>query len=230
MYEEMLYDQYKRYSYEELKEITIANGYTEEAEEIARQILSEKEAEYEEERKAQEEALVQEDASQNSDSDMTTEQLKKMLYDEYKTYPDEELKEITFANGYTREAEQVARQLLGGDTTEYREDMKTQEAMWVIGRDALPVQSSAMKVHCKVIAWIGSVLGVLYTCVLLIQVWMLASKLGLLGLGLLLLALSTGALIIYVIWVLWHTLAEILEKLDIMGRRLAQMDQQMKKK
>ena len=67
MYEKMLYDQYKKYSYEELKEITVANGYTEEAEEIARQLLGEKEAEYSGDMKTQEEALAQEDASQNSD-------------------------------------------------------------------------------------------------------------------------------------------------------------------
>lgn len=209
MYEEMLLDKYRTYSCEELQEITVAKGYTEEAEQIARQILSEKEAE-------------------DSDSDMTTEQLNEMLYDEYKTYSYEELQEITFANGYTKEAEQIARQLLGEDTTEYREDINTQE-MWGTRREALPVQNSAMKVHCKAIAWIGSVLGILYTCILLVQISPMF-KSGILGFALLLLTLAIGSFVIYVIWVLWHTFAEILEKLDIMGSSLKQMDQQIKKK
>lgn len=231
MYNEMLYDQYKMYSYEKLKEITVANGYTEEAEKIAAQIRNEK-AKYSRNTTTQAETPVEKDVSQDSDSDMTTEQLKEMLYDEYKTYSYEELQEITFANGYTKEAEQVARQLLGKDTTEYwgNASMNMQEAMWEIRRKALPVQSSTMKVHCKAIAWIGSIFGILFACCLLIQILPLASNTGSLGFALLLLALATGAFIIYVIWVLWHTFAEILDKMDIMDSRLMQMDMKIDEK
>lgn len=52
---------------------------------------------------------------------------KEMLFDQYKLYSDGELKEITVANGYTEEAEQVARQILGGDRTEYKKYIKQQE-------------------------------------------------------------------------------------------------------
>lgn len=52
---------------------------------------------------------------------------KEMLFNQYKLYSGEELKEITVANGYTEEAEQVARQILGGDRTEYKEYIKQQE-------------------------------------------------------------------------------------------------------
>lgn len=54
---------------------------------------------------------------------------KEMLFNQYKVYSDEELKEITVANGYTEEAEQIARQILGGDRTEYKEYIKQQEEM-----------------------------------------------------------------------------------------------------
>lgn len=52
---------------------------------------------------------------------------KVMLFDRYKFYSDEELQEISVANGYTEEAEQVARQILGGDRAEYKEYIKQQE-------------------------------------------------------------------------------------------------------
>lgn len=52
---------------------------------------------------------------------------KEMLFDRYKFYSDEELQEITVANGYTEDAEQVARQILGGDRAEYKEYIKQQE-------------------------------------------------------------------------------------------------------
>lgn len=49
------------------------------------------------------------------------------LFNRYKLSSDEELKEITVANGYTEEAEQVAQQILNGDRTEYKEYIKQQE-------------------------------------------------------------------------------------------------------
>lgn len=52
---------------------------------------------------------------------------KERLFNRYKLYSGKELKEITVANGYTEEAEQVARQILGGDRTEYKEYIKQQE-------------------------------------------------------------------------------------------------------
>lgn len=122
MYEKMLYEQYKSYSYEELKEITVANGYTEKAEQIARQLLSERKAEPEENMETQKRFLTSQDVLENSDSGMITKQINQMLYDEYKTYSQEELKEITYANGYTEEAEQIARQLLGENVMESKED------------------------------------------------------------------------------------------------------------
>lgn len=66
--------------------------------------------------------MTPQDELQNSDSVMTTEQINKMLYDEYKTYSQEELEQITYANGYTKEAEQIALQLLGKDVMECKED------------------------------------------------------------------------------------------------------------
>lgn len=120
MYEEILLDRYIAYSNEELKEVKVSNGYTEEAERIALQILSERKVKSKENIETQVEALTLQD--KNSDLDMTTEQINKMLYDEYKTYSQEELKEITYANGYTEEAEQIARQLLGMDVMESKED------------------------------------------------------------------------------------------------------------
>lgn len=41
---------------------------------------------------------------------------KEKLFNRYKLYSGEELKEITVANGYTEEAEQVAIQILGGES------------------------------------------------------------------------------------------------------------------
>ncbi len=52
----------------------------------------------------------------------------KMLFDKYKTYSDEELKEITVSNGYTKEAEEVAMQILHGNKTEYEEPMKQKDS------------------------------------------------------------------------------------------------------
>lgn len=52
---------------------------------------------------------------------------KEVLFNRYKLYSDEELKEITVANGYTEEAEQIARQIIGGDRGEYKEYIKQQE-------------------------------------------------------------------------------------------------------
>lgn len=52
---------------------------------------------------------------------------KDALFNRYKLSSDEELKEITVANGYTEEAEQVARQILEGDRTEYKEYIKQKE-------------------------------------------------------------------------------------------------------
>lgn len=127
MYEKMLYDQYQSYSYEELKEITVANGYTEKAEQIARQLLSERKVETEESMGMQKDSSTSQDELQNSDSGMTVEQINQMLYDEYKTYTYEELEEITYANGYTEEAEQIAKQLLGKDVMECKEDTDTSD-------------------------------------------------------------------------------------------------------
>lgn len=123
MYEEILLNRYKTYSNEELEEVKVSNGYTEAAEQMALQLLSERKAESEENIGMQEEALAPQD--ENSDLDMTTEQINKMLYDEYKTYSQEELEEITYANGYTEEAEQIAKQILGRDVIEYEEDCDT---------------------------------------------------------------------------------------------------------
>lgn len=120
MYEEILFDRYKTYSNEELKEVKVSNGYTEEAERMAMQLLSERKAEPENDLGRQEEALASQE--ENSDLDMTTEQINKMLYDEYKTYSQEELEEITYANGYTKEAEQIAKQILGKDVIECADD------------------------------------------------------------------------------------------------------------
>lgn len=47
-----------------------------------------------------------------------------VLFNRYKLYPDEKLKEITTANGYTAEAESVAMSILSGDRTEYHEYLK----------------------------------------------------------------------------------------------------------
>lgn len=123
MYEEILLNRYKTYSNEELEEVKVSNGYTEAAEQMALKLLSERKAESEENIGMQEEALAPQD--ENSDLDMTTEQINKMLYDEYKTYSQEELEEITYDNGYTEEAEQIAKQILGRDVIEYEEDCDT---------------------------------------------------------------------------------------------------------
>lgn len=123
MYEEILLDRYKTFSNEELKEIKVSNGYTEAAERIALQLLSERKVESEENMGTHKGTLTSQDVLQNSDSVMTTEQINKMLYDEYKTYTHEELEEITYANGYTEEAEQIASQLLGKNIMESGEMM-----------------------------------------------------------------------------------------------------------
>ena len=52
---------------------------------------------------------------------------KEVLFNQYKLYSDEELKEITVANGYTEEAEQIARRILGGDRGEYKEYIMQEE-------------------------------------------------------------------------------------------------------
>ncbi len=52
---------------------------------------------------------------------------KEVLFNRYKLYSDEELKEISVANGYTEEAEQMAQQILSGDRGEYKEYIKQQE-------------------------------------------------------------------------------------------------------
>lgn len=127
MYEDILLDRYKTYSNEELEEVKVFNGYTEEAERIALQLLSERKAETEENTEAQKKGLASQDVLQDSDSVMTTEQINKMLYDEYKTYSHEELEEITYANGYTEDAEKIAKQLLGKVVMECKEDTDTSD-------------------------------------------------------------------------------------------------------
>lgn len=42
-----------------------------------------------------------------------------VLFDTYKTYSDDKLKEVTVENGYTQEAERVAKQILSSDRTNY---------------------------------------------------------------------------------------------------------------
>ena len=44
-YEDILLDKFSKYSIEELKEITVSNGYTREAEQTAKQLLGEKQIE-----------------------------------------------------------------------------------------------------------------------------------------------------------------------------------------
>lgn len=51
-----------------------------------------------------------------------------MLFNEYKYYPEEKLREITTANGYTADAESVAKSILAGNREEYHEFLKQQEA------------------------------------------------------------------------------------------------------
>lgn len=53
--------------------------------------------------------------------------IKDDLFNRYKLSSDEELKEITVANGYTEDAEQVAQVILSGDRKEYKEHIKQQE-------------------------------------------------------------------------------------------------------
>lgn len=110
MYDEILLDRYKTYTNEELEKIKIANDYTEEAERIALFLLRERKAELEEKMEIQGDILTLQD--ENTDLEMTAEEINKKLYDEYKTYTLEELEEITYANGYTKEAEQIATQIL----------------------------------------------------------------------------------------------------------------------
>jgi hypothetical protein len=52
---------------------------------------------------------------------------KDLLYNRYKLYSDEELKEITVVNGYTEDAEEVAQQILNGDRSEYEDHIRQQE-------------------------------------------------------------------------------------------------------
>lgn len=49
------------------------------------------------------------------------------MFEQYKLYTDEELKEITVKNGYTDEAENVAKMILSGDRVECKEFIKQQE-------------------------------------------------------------------------------------------------------
>lgn len=49
------------------------------------------------------------------------------LYNRYKLYSTEELKEITVENGYTKEAEEVAFNILSGNRTEYHQKIQLQQ-------------------------------------------------------------------------------------------------------
>lgn len=46
------------------------------------------------------------------------------LLSQYKMKPEEELLQITVANGYTEDAERAAKDILSGDRTEYKEHMQ----------------------------------------------------------------------------------------------------------
>lgn len=63
-----------------------------------------------------------------------------------------------------------------------------------------------MKKHCKIIAVVGAILGLLGT---LFQSWQVRYSMPLA-----LLALTLGGAVAYVIYVMWSSLAEILERLE----------------
>jgi hypothetical protein len=50
-----------------------------------------------------------------------------LLYEQYKYYSDEQLKEIANSNEYDEVAHKVAKQILGEDRTEYKEFVKKAE-------------------------------------------------------------------------------------------------------
>lgn len=200
MYEEMLQEEYKKYSYKKLKEITVANGYTKEAEKIATRIIREKEEEFKENIQTQQGALtVHEDTLEDIEAQEEIQAIKESI-----------------------EAQEKMQAT--------QENTEEQQVMQVSREDVSQIHNSAMKVHCRIIAWLGSIFGVLLTCLMLSEVWPLSELLGPVGAALILLTFVVGAFIIYVIWILWNTFAEILEKLAAVDGRLRQMEKRMEEK